>query len=115
MTDIDLKNWSIFCSYIVCLQASQKDNAYSSATVTLFVNVTDVENNLPKFHPVTYDVTLSEHSAAGSYITQVKATDKDVVNNDWISKPALKDLHVAFEYAGRPEIFSVINIKYQLV
>lgn len=66
-------------SYIVVIKASQKDKAYSSATASLLVNVTDIDDHLPEFSPDNYTATLSEHSATGSYIAKVKAVDRDQV------------------------------------
>ena len=70
--------YNVFVWFI--FKAVQQDKTYSSATVTLFVTVIDVDDNLPVFDPVNYTVNMLEHSPDGSYITQVKAKDNDLVN-----------------------------------
>lgn len=48
-------------------------------TAVLRITVKDIDDNSPKFEPENYTAQLLEHSSQGSYITAVKATDKDLV------------------------------------
>ena len=54
-------------------QASHR--RYSSAIV--IINVLDQENNAPKFQQSSYNVTMSEVSAVGAVVAEVRAVDLD--------------------------------------
>ncbi|KAK2158072.1 hypothetical protein LSH36_178g06015 [Paralvinella palmiformis] len=60
--------------YVMTIEASDGTN---SATATVTINVTDVNDNTPIFNPATYSVTVPETTATSSTIVTVTATDDD--------------------------------------
>jgi len=54
-------------------------SATTITLLTLTVLVDDINDNRPLFQPYTYDVTMAEHSASGTSVAVVFATDKDLV------------------------------------
>jgi len=64
---------------VVSAAAAASDDV--TASVTVYVNVIDVNDNSPEFADVTDDVTMvasvSEDAAVGSSVIAVSATDRD--------------------------------------
>ena len=52
---------------------------FSSATLT--VDITDVNDTPPQFEQSEYVATIAEHSAQGTVVAAVSATDRDLVNS----------------------------------
>lgn len=48
-----------------------------TASVTVYVNVIDVNDNSPEFRDVTSDVSVSEDADVGSSVMTVSAADRD--------------------------------------
>jgi len=48
-----------------------------TASVTVYVNVIDVNDNSPEFRDVTGDVSVSEDADVGYSVVTVSATDRD--------------------------------------
>lgn len=76
---IDRENIS---SFEVILWCFQSDKHEKRATSTLFVHVTDINDNLAIFSPDVYHVTLVENAVGD--VTTVTATDKDESENSVI-------------------------------
>lgn len=66
------------------LKINVSDGTYQSQT-TLTVNVIDVNDNAPEFLNSSYQATLSEETATGTFILQVSAEDKDSGTNGEIT------------------------------
>ena len=66
------------------LNVNVTDGAHQSQT-TLTVNVKDVNDNAPRFLNSSYQATLSEETAAGTFILRVSAEDKDSGTNGEIT------------------------------
>lgn len=48
-----------------------------TASVTVYVNVIDINDNSPEFSDVTLVTSISEDADVGSRVTTVSATDRD--------------------------------------
>ena len=48
-----------------------------STTVTVYMNVLDVNDNAPVFDPSSYDSEIWENATVGTSVLQVQATDLD--------------------------------------
>ncbi|XP_041045226.1 neural-cadherin [Carcharodon carcharias] len=59
---------------------------------TIFVNVTDVNDNVPFFTSSTYEATVPEGAAVGMSVVQVSATDLDSGRHGKINYAIVKDL-----------------------
>ncbi|XP_068093776.1 neural-cadherin-like isoform X3 [Hyperolius riggenbachi] len=87
-----------------------KIRAQSVATVplasftTVYVNVTDVNDNVPFFTSSTYEVTLPEGAEIGSSIAQVIATDLDSGLHGKVRYTVLRDVNEDYQhFAINPE------------
>ncbi|XP_018058154.1 PREDICTED: protocadherin-like wing polarity protein stan [Atta colombica] len=66
------------CSkYQFTVIAADSGEEPKSASATVFLTVTDVNDNDPYFEPKTYEAVVSEDSLAGTPVTTVTATDPD--------------------------------------
>ena len=52
-----------------------------SSTAELTINVLDVDDNCPVFHPKVYNVTIEENLARDTIVVNVTASDRDVGKN----------------------------------
>ncbi|XP_072324160.1 neural-cadherin isoform X1 [Scyliorhinus torazame] len=65
---------------------------------TIFVNVTDVNDNVPFFTSSTYEATVPEGAAVGMSVVQVLATDLDSGLHGKINYAIVKDLSGDYHY-----------------
>lgn len=70
--------------YILQVHAQDQGTPAQSSDTTVYVNVTDVNDNAPVFYPVTYYAQVQENQPAATYILQVSATDLDAGLNGQI-------------------------------
>ena len=68
-----------------------------SSTVTVYINVKDVNDNSPTFSQAVYRAEVAEDAEPGSSILQVEATDLDSENNGDIEYSIIGE---AEEYFG---------------
>ena len=61
----------------------------SGATITVYINVEDENDNAPDFEIGTYDVNIAENAVVGSYCIRVMAADRDSGDNARISYKVL--------------------------
>lgn len=71
--------------YTLLIQAVDGGTPRLTGTQTLYVNVTDVNDNRPKFSSLVYNVTIDEDLAPGSTIMELSATDADIGRNGQVS------------------------------
>lgn len=70
-----------------------------SSTAHIWVTVTDMNDNPPKFEQPSYNCRLSEHATRGQFITVVAASDPDYVDRD--------KLHYAIVGGNDHQIFAI--------
>lgn len=63
--------------YIFVVQASDAGRPSLSSTLTVFINVVDVNDNAPLFDPMSYSDEVWENVTAGASVVTVSATDLD--------------------------------------
>nr|XP_006635865.1 PREDICTED: neural-cadherin-like isoform X1 [Lepisosteus oculatus] len=68
---------------------------------TVYVNVTDVNDNVPFFMSSTYEATVQEGAEIGTSVAQVSATDLDSGLHGMINYIILKD------HSGDSQVFSI--------
>ncbi|XP_076467027.1 uncharacterized protein LOC143298169 [Babylonia areolata] len=68
-------------SFFLVLKVQQTISAWRSSTATVTVVLDDVNDHPPLFTRPLYDVTVAEHSPAGTSVALVLATDADVGDN----------------------------------
>ncbi|XP_022235682.1 protein dachsous-like [Limulus polyphemus] len=67
--------------YILLLKAADTGVSPKSSTMTLTVDVQDVNDNAPEFEKSNYQINVLELLAINSQFLQVSATDRDTGNN----------------------------------
>ncbi|XP_069815734.1 neural-cadherin-like [Dendropsophus ebraccatus] len=65
---------------------------------TVYVNVTDVNDNVPFFTSSSYEVTLPEGAEIGSSIGEVRATDQDSGLHGKVQYRILKDVNEDYQH-----------------
>ncbi|XP_035275512.1 neural-cadherin-like [Anguilla anguilla] len=69
-----------------------------AAFTTVYVNVTDVNDNVPFFTSSVYEASVTEGAEAGTFVLQVSANDLDLGLNGKISYSLLKDRSGDYQY-----------------
>ncbi len=64
---------------------------YSATNATLYITVTDVNDNNPMFNQTYYQVSIPEDTAVSNVIMRVLATDRDSTTNGMITYSALEN------------------------
>ncbi|XP_007544765.2 protocadherin alpha-8-like, partial [Poecilia formosa] len=77
--------------YEILIQASDCGNPPLSTVKSLSIQVSDVNDNSPRFEKSTLQFYLSENNAAGGTIFSVSATDIDMNENEAISYHIVRD------------------------
>ncbi|XP_070605725.1 protocadherin Fat 3 isoform X1 [Erythrolamprus reginae] len=67
--------------YSLVVQAQDSGNPPLSATVTVNVDISDVNDNSPVFTPANYTAVIQENKPVGTSILQLVVTDKDSLHN----------------------------------
>ncbi|XP_077127838.1 neural-cadherin-like [Ranitomeya variabilis] len=70
----------------------------SASFTTVYINVTDVNDNVPSFTFSTYEVTLPEGAEIGSSIVEVRATDEDSGLHGKVQYVILKDSNEDYQH-----------------
>lgn len=76
--------------YILVAQAQDSGRPSLSGTVTVYINVVDLNDNAPVFDPMSFSNEVSEDIAVGSSIVTISATDLDSGN----FKQTIQRLHL---------------------
>ena len=77
-----------------------------SSTVTVYINVKDVNDNVPSFTQSTYKAAVSEDATVGSSILQVEATDLDSEENGRLEYSIIGDAEEWFRVSNNGTLFS---------
>ena len=67
--------------YRLSVVATDRGTVPLSSTAELTINVLDVDDNCPVFHPKVYSVTIEENLARDTIVVNVTASDRDVGKN----------------------------------
>ncbi|XP_064636324.1 cadherin-related tumor suppressor-like [Lineus longissimus] len=67
--------------YVVKIKAQDGGTPSLSSTTTVYLNVTDINDNPPIFYPRNYFATVMENKPSGTTVVQVTATDLDAGEN----------------------------------
>ncbi|XP_037124749.1 protocadherin-16-like isoform X1 [Syngnathus acus] len=86
--DFEEKTW-----YTVTVRATDSQH-HAEANITILVQ--DVNDNVPAFTHDLYQVTLPEHTAAGSAVVTVTATDRDSGENGRITYSVMSSTQEGF-------------------
>nr|XP_049605308.1 protocadherin alpha-8-like [Syngnathus scovelli] len=87
----------------ITIKATDSGEPPLSAVKSLKIQISDVNDNSPRFEQNPIEFYLTENNAPGNSIFQVSATDKDINNNAAIS------YHIVRE-GNRNDIMSFLNI-----
>lgn len=74
--------------------------------------VDDINDNRPLFQPYTYDVTMAEHSASGTSVALLSATDKDLVRGPVPFLSALSEKYALLMHMPVVICTKVTNVDY---
>ena len=77
-----------------------------SSTVTVYINVKDVNDNIPSFTRPVYRADVPEDAAPGSSIMQVEATDLDSGNNGEIEYTIIGEAEQYFGVSNNGTMYS---------
>lgn len=67
--------------YIIVAQAQDNGHPSLSGTVTVYINVIDLNDNAPVFDPMSFSNEILEDVPVGSSVVTVSATDIDSGNS----------------------------------
>uniref|UniRef100_A0A4W3IWA4 FAT atypical cadherin 3a n=1 Tax=Callorhinchus milii TaxID=7868 RepID=A0A4W3IWA4_CALMI len=67
--------------YSLTVQAKDSGTPSMSSTVTVNVDVSDINDNPPEFTPANYSTVIQENKVIGTTILQLSVTDKDSSHN----------------------------------
>ncbi|KAM4026772.1 neural-cadherin-like [Anomaloglossus baeobatrachus] len=84
--------------YTLRIRAQNVATVPLASFTTFYVNVTDVNDNVPFFTSSTYEVTLPEDTDIGSSIVEVKATDQDSGLHGKVQYVILKDVNEDYKH-----------------
>ncbi|XP_026118590.1 protocadherin Fat 1 isoform X2 [Carassius auratus] len=88
--------------YRLVITAQDQGRPSHSATTTLDISVTDINDNAPIFSEQQYKITVSEHVEVGTNIIDLKATDKDDGENAIVTYHIVKQ-----EPSETPLVFTI--------
>ncbi|XP_052402336.1 protocadherin Fat 4 isoform X12 [Carassius gibelio] len=88
--------------YRLVITAQDQGRPSRSATTTLDISVTDINDNAPIFSEQQYKITVSEHVEVGTNIIDLKATDKDDGENAIVTYHIVKQ-----EPPATPLVFTI--------
>ncbi|XP_050416615.1 protocadherin-9 [Patella vulgata] len=72
-------------SYTLYIVATDSGTPPLSGTLTLHINVTDNNDNVPVFRKPNYNINVAENTAIRSKIGSIEATDRDIGDNGKVS------------------------------
>ncbi|XP_016396188.1 protocadherin Fat 4 [Sinocyclocheilus rhinocerous] len=88
--------------YSLVIAAQDQGRPSHSATTTLEISVTDINDNAPIFSKQQYETTVSEHAEVGTNVIDVMATDKDDGENAIVTYHIVKQ-----EPSSTPLVFTI--------
>ena len=94
--------------YEFIIQAEDNGSPPRSSNLTVFINVTDANDNPPVFEPSEYSASVNESIPVGSTVLQVTATDRDIGPNGEIVY-FIDEQNPYFEIDGETGILSVMR------
>ncbi|ESO93968.1 hypothetical protein LOTGIDRAFT_104632 [Lottia gigantea] len=71
--------------YTLTILATDGGTPPLSGTLTLHINVTDINDNVPKFRKKNYNFNVAENTAINSNIGRIQAVDQDIGDNAKVS------------------------------
>lgn len=88
--------------YRLVITAQDQGRPTRSATTSLEISVTDINDNAPIFSKQQYETTVSEHAEVGTNVIDVMATDKDDGENAIVTYHIVKQ-----EPTSTPLVFTI--------
>ncbi|KAI2668126.1 Cadherin-related tumor suppressor [Labeo rohita] len=88
--------------YRLVITAQDQGRPSRSATTTLDISVTDINDNLPIFSKQQYEATVSEHAEVGTNIVDIMARDEDDGENAVVTYHIVKQ-----EPSSTPPVFTI--------
>ncbi|NXY46161.1 CADN protein, partial [Ceuthmochares aereus] len=78
-------------SFLLRVRAQNVAAVPLAAFTTVYINVTDVNDNVPFFTSSIYEASVTEGADVGTFVVQVSATDLDLGQNGEITYSLLRD------------------------
>ncbi|KFV19902.1 Neural-cadherin, partial [Tauraco erythrolophus] len=78
-------------SFLLRVRAQNVAAVPLAAFTTVYINVTDVNDNVPFFTSSIYEASITEAAGVGTFVVQVSATDLDLGQNGEITYSLLHD------------------------
>ncbi|XP_071612885.1 neural-cadherin-like isoform X2 [Heliangelus exortis] len=78
-------------NFLLRVRAQNVASVPLAAFTVVYINVTDVNDNVPFFTSSIYEASVKEGAGAGTFVVQVSATDLDLGQNGEISYSLLHD------------------------
>ncbi|XP_010081471.1 PREDICTED: neural-cadherin-like, partial [Pterocles gutturalis] len=78
-------------SFVLRVRAQNVAAVPLAAFATVYINVTDVNDNVPFFTSSIYEASVTEGADVGTFVVQVSATDLDLGQNGEITYSLLRD------------------------
>ncbi|PKK25791.1 neural-cadherin [Columba livia] len=78
-------------SFLLRVRAQNVAAVPLAAFTTIYINLTDVNDNVPFFTSSIYEASVTEGAAVGTFVVQVSATDLDLGQNGEITYSLLHD------------------------
>ncbi|KTF99996.1 hypothetical protein cypCar_00023246, partial [Cyprinus carpio] len=88
--------------YRLMITAQDQGRPSRSATTTLDISLTDINDNAPIFSKQQYETTVSEHAEVGTSVIDIMATDKDDGENAIVTYHIVKQ-----EPSSTPFVFTI--------
>ncbi|KAL1007130.1 hypothetical protein UPYG_G00082410 [Umbra pygmaea] len=85
-------------NFILRVRAQNVAAVPLAAFSTVYVNITDVNDNVPFFTSSIYEASVTEGAEAGTFVTQVSSNDLDLGLNGKISYSLLTDRSGDYQY-----------------
>ncbi|XP_045071995.1 neural-cadherin, partial [Coregonus clupeaformis] len=95
-------------NFILRVRAQNVAAVPLAAFTTVYLNITDVNDNVPFFTSSIYEASVTEGAEAGTFVTQVSSNDLDLGLNGKISYSLLNDRSGDYQYFRiDPELGSI--------
>ncbi|XP_034151116.1 neural-cadherin isoform X2 [Esox lucius] len=85
-------------NFILRVRAQNVAAVPLAAFTTVYLNITDVNDNVPFFTSSIYEASVTEGAAVGTFVTQVSSNDLDLGLNGKISYSLLNDRSGDYQY-----------------
>ncbi|XP_051534406.1 protocadherin-16 [Myxocyprinus asiaticus] len=90
--------------YTLTVEAQDKGTPSLTTTVTLDINVLDLNDNSPVFPSSSYSVEILEDAPDGSFVLDVSASDQDIGSNSklvYFLSPESRGMFIVDQHTGR--------------